>query len=69
MHIKASVLRNAIGATLEAKITRAFMSARIGVEFQIMLIEMGHLQPVTLLEIYYAAAFSVLVKQIFLNKI
>jgi len=64
IHVEASILRNVMGAASESEIAAAYVNARMGVEFRIMLMEMGHPQPATPLELDNTTAFGILTKQL-----
>jgi len=64
IHIESSILRNIMGAASEAEIAGAYVNARKAIEEQIMLIEMGHIQPKTPLELDNTTAFGILTKQL-----
>ena len=53
-----------MGAASESEIARGHANARIAVELHIMLMEMGHPQPKTPLELDNTTAFGTLTKQL-----
>jgi len=64
IHVEASILRNVMGAASETEIAGGYVNARMAVELRIMLMEMGHVQPKTPLELDNTTAFGILTKQI-----
>ena len=64
IHVEASILRNVMGAASEAEIAGGYVNARMAVELRIMLMEMGHIQPKTPLELDNTTAFGILTKQL-----
>ena len=63
-HVEASILRNIMGAASESEIAAAYANAKDGVESRVTLMEMGHEQPSTPLEIDNTTAFGILTKQL-----
>ena len=64
IYIEVSILRNVISAVSEAEIAGVYMNARMGIELRVMLMEMGHPQLETLLELDNTIAFGILMKQL-----
>jgi hypothetical protein len=64
IHVEASILRNIMSAASESEIAAAYVNAKDGVESRITLMEMGHPQPKTPLEIDNTTAFGILTKQL-----
>ena len=64
IHVESSILRNVMGAASEAEIAGGYVNARMGVELRIMLMEMGHPQPSTPLELDNTTAVGILTKQL-----
>ena len=53
-----------MSTALESEIAAGYMSTRMAVELHIMLMEIGHMQPKTLLELDNTTAFDILTKQL-----
>ena len=63
-HVEASILRNVMSSASESEIAGGFVNARMAVELRIMLMEVGHTQPKTPLELDNTTAFGTLTKQL-----
>ena len=64
IHVEASILRNIMSAASESEIAAAYVNAKDAVETRITLMEMGHPQPPTPLEIDNTTAVGILTKQL-----
>ena len=64
VHVEASILRNVMSAASEAEIAAAYVNARLGIPIRITLMELGHPQPPTPLEIDNTTAFGILTKSL-----
>ena len=64
MHAEASILCTAMGAASESEIAGGYVNARDAVETRIALMEMGHPQPATPLELDNTAVYGIIAKQL-----
>ena len=64
MHVEASILRHVMGAASESEIAGGHVNARDAVESRITLMEMGHPQPPTPLELHNTTACGIITKQL-----
>ena len=62
IHVEASMLKHAMSATSESEISGAFVNAKLAMPERVCLLDMGHPQPETPLEIDRTIAYSVLTK-------
>ena len=64
IYVKASILKYIMSTILELEITAAYINTKEAIELRITLLEMGHHQPETSLEINNTTAFSILTKKL-----
>jgi len=64
IHVEASILRHVMGAASESEIAGGYVNARDAVETRIALMEMGHHQPPTPLELDNTTAYGIITKQL-----
>ena len=64
VHAEASILRNVMSAASESEIAAAHVNARIGAPLRIALMELGHPQPPTPLEIDNTTSHGILTKSL-----
>jgi len=64
IHVEATILRHVMGAASESEIAAGYVNARDAVETRITLMEMGHPQPSTPLEMDNTTAYGILTKQL-----
>ena len=63
-HVEASILKSVMSAASESEIAAAYVNAKLAVPIRICLLEMGHHQPATPLEIDNTTAYGILTKQL-----
>ena len=64
IHVEATILKNIMSAASEAEIAGAHVNAKAGIPIRIALLEMGHLQEATPLEMDNTTAYVILTKQL-----